>query len=228
MKRVLAIDTSAGTSVAIVELRDSGSAAAPARTECTTLAAWHSADTMKHAENVGTAIAECLAQAGLQSKQLDAVVVGRGPAPFTGLRVGIAAAILFAEGAHLPLYGVVSLDAIALAEVRGGRHANAVEQLLVTTDARRGEVYWAVYGSQASSGLPSRLRGPAVAKLTVVLEQLDAAGTAYRRAEAPVEAANLAKVFFAEHLAGQASHDVTALYLREPDAVPSPGKKVSG
>lgn len=223
MKRVLAIDTSAGTSVAIVQLPDGAT-----DSSCVTLAAWHSADTMKHAENVGAAIADCLAQSGLKPKQLEAVVVGRGPAPFTGLRVGVAAAILFAEGAHLPLFGVVSLDAIALAEARAGRHASGVEQLLVATDARRGEVYWAVYGSRDSSGLPGRLRGPSVAKLTAVIEQLDAAGTAYRRAEAHVEAAKLAEVFFAQHLAGQASHDVTALYLREPDAVPSPGKKVSG
>ncbi|MEY4450566.1 MAG: hypothetical protein RLZZ304_941 [Actinomycetota bacterium] len=224
MKRVLAIDTSAGTSVAIVELRDGASGASDA----VTLATWHSADTMKHAENVGIAISDCLAQAELKPKQLDAVVVGRGPAPFTGLRVGIAASILFAEGAHVPLFGVVSLDAIALAEAQAGRHANGVEQLLVATDARRGEVYWAVFGGQDAAGLPVRLRGPGVAKLTSVLEQLDAAGTAYRRADAHVDAANLAQVFFAQHLAGQSSHDVSALYLREPDAVPSPGKKVSG
>ncbi|MEN9607036.1 MAG: hypothetical protein RL605_864, partial [Actinomycetota bacterium] len=120
MKRVLAIDTSAGTSVAVVELGDGGTK---------TLGAWQSVDTMKHAENVGTAIAASLDQAGLKARQLDAVVVGRGPAPFTGLRVGIAAAIMFAEGARLPLFGVVSLDAIALAETMHGRHVGEVEQL---------------------------------------------------------------------------------------------------
>lgn len=218
MKRVLAIDTSAGTSVAVLEVTETPKL----------LGSWHSDDTMKHAENVGVAIAETLHQAGVSARELDAVVVGRGPAPFTGLRVGIAAAVMFAQGIHKPLYGVVSLDAIALAEVASGGFTGGVEQLLVTTDARRGEVYWATYGQPDTQGLPARISGPAVAKLAEVHEGLAGAGAAYRGTEKTVTAEGIARVFLAQYLEGTASTDVSALYLREPDAVPSPGKKVSG
>ncbi|OXE34949.1 MAG: tRNA (adenosine(37)-N6)-threonylcarbamoyltransferase complex dimerization subunit type 1 TsaB, partial [Phenylobacterium zucineum] len=85
MSIILAIDTSAGTSVAIVE---NGAVRAEVNVD----------DTMRHAERIGEAIAQVLATTDLRPQQISEVVVGRGPAPFTGLRVGIAAAILFAEG----------------------------------------------------------------------------------------------------------------------------------
>lgn len=217
MKRILAIDTSAGTSVAVVDAATG-----------TVLASREFENPMKHAENIGIAIAECQAEASVTARQLEAIVVGRGPAPFTGLRVGIAAAILFAEGAGRPLFGVVSLDAIALREASDGRHEGGAEQLLVTSDARRGEVYWATYGGLDVNGVPRRLRGPSVAKLDHVLEQLADAGTAYRRCDTTVRAADIAKLFLAQQLSGDTSQDVSALYLREPDAVPTPAKKVSG
>jgi tRNA threonylcarbamoyl adenosine modification protein YeaZ len=67
---------------------------------------------------------------------LTAVVVGCGPGPFTGLRVGMATAAAYGHALGLPVYGVCSLDAI------GGQTAGEV---LVVTDARRREVYWARY-----------------------------------------------------------------------------------
>ena len=127
---VLALDTSAGTCVAILH---NGQVAAEVVI----------ANNMKHAETVGIAIQQVLVEAGIKPAQITAVVIGRGPAPYTGLRVGIAAAAMFAEAIAVPAFGVVSLDAIALAALR----ANPLEDnrpLLVTADARRSEVYWAL------------------------------------------------------------------------------------
>ena len=131
MSLILAIDTSAGTSVALVENGN-------------VLAEHNVHDTMKHAELIGEAIQSVLTKASVRPDQIMAVVAGRGPAPFTGLRVGIAAATLFAAGCGAKLFGAVSLDAIALAALPGLK-VSSTEPLLVTTDARRKEVYWARY-----------------------------------------------------------------------------------
>jgi tRNA threonylcarbamoyl adenosine modification protein YeaZ len=67
---------------------------------------------------------------------IDAVVVGCGPGPFTGLRVGMATAAAYGHALNVPVFGVCSLDAIG-GQTRG--------EVLVITDARRREVYWARY-----------------------------------------------------------------------------------
>jgi tRNA threonylcarbamoyl adenosine modification protein YeaZ len=77
-----------------------------------------------------------IADAGLTMADLDGVVVGCGPGPFTGLRVGMATAAAYGHALGVPVYGVCTLDAIGV-ETRG--------QVLVVTDARRREVYWARY-----------------------------------------------------------------------------------
>ena len=70
------------------------------------------------------------------SADIDQVVVGMGPGPFTGLRVGISFAQAFAWARNIPLIGICSLDAIA--------HGIEINEFIVTTDARR-KVYWAIY-----------------------------------------------------------------------------------
>lgn len=198
---ILAIDTSAGTSVAITH---GGKL----------LAEYNSEDNMKHAERIGSGIAGVLKDAGLRPQQIKTVVVGRGPAPFTGLRVGIAAAIAFAEGVGAPLFGVCSLDAIALA----AEHTDASSPLLVTSDARRSEVYWATYEGQSKNRRPLRTRGPAVIKPAALEELLAAEGIRPIRATGSISAAALARVFELQQLDGVAERDVSALYLRAPDA----------
>ena len=100
--------------------------------------------------------------------------------------------------------------------------------MLVTSDARRSEVYWATYSGQNSHGMPLRTAGPAVQKPADLEAELAAAGRAVATASQPITAANVAKVFFAQQASGEESHDITALYLRAPDAVPTAAKKVSG
>jgi len=78
-----------------------------------------------------------LVQEGIKGFKVDGVVVGMGPGPFTGLRVGIAFAQSFALARGISCRGVCSLDAIA-AQVNDS-------DFIITVDARRKEVYWARY-----------------------------------------------------------------------------------
>jgi tRNA threonylcarbamoyl adenosine modification protein YeaZ len=200
-------------------------------------------ENMKHAERIGASIAEVLKGAGVEPKRISAVVVGRGPAPFTGLRIGIAAGMMFAEGSGAKLFGVVSLDAVAKAALDGSTQSSggsaqtttvsADRPLLVTADARRSEVYWALYSGLNEHGVPVRIDGPGVIKPAALEELLAARGIDPIRTQLPVAASQLTALFEAQLADGSASHDVTALYLREADAtVPrdlrEAGKKVSG
>ncbi len=104
-------------------------------------------DPRAHAERLTPNVVAALTDVGLVMTDLDAVVVGCGPGPFTGLRVGMATAAAYGHALDIPVHGVCSLDAIGV-QTTGGA--------LVVTDARRREVYWACYRDGA------RIQGPAV------------------------------------------------------------------
>jgi tRNA threonylcarbamoyl adenosine modification protein YeaZ len=185
-------------------------------------------DNMKHAETIGSAIAEVLVDAGEKGSDVNQVVVGRGPAPFTGLRVGIAAATMFAEGSGAQLAGVVSLDAIALTALKSQQASDSLP-LLVTTDARRSEVYWALYSGLSEGGSPIRIEGPQVLKPAALEELLAARDIKPLTTDARITGSALGELAEALRKDGQLESDVTALYLRAPDAVEGQfGKKVSG
>ena len=197
---LLAIDTSAGTAVAIVD-RDGG-----------ILAEHSSDDTRKHAEVIDGLIAACFADAGVSVADLSGVAVGMGPGPFTGLRVGIAAARAFAFGAGKPVVPVVSHDAVAF---------GITGPTLVVTDARRREVYWSAYSGSDAEGLPIRIEGPSLCKpddLPVFegFERVDAATIPGGALGLLAESLYLHKRPFAGD---------EALYLRSPDVTPSAGPK---
>ena len=88
------------------------------------------------AERLTPNVLAALSDAGLGMADLGAVVTGCGPGPFTGLRVGMATAAAFGHALGLPVFGVCSLDAIGI---------DTTGEVLVVTDARRREVYWARY-----------------------------------------------------------------------------------
>lgn len=139
-RTVLTIDTATpAVSAGVVRLSDGE---APA-----TLAERVTIDARAHAEQLTPNIVAALGDAGITAGDLDAVVVGCGPGPFTGLRVGMASAAAFAHAIGVPVHGVCSLDAIG-GDTRG--------DVLVVTDARRREVYWARYHDGA------RVAGPSV------------------------------------------------------------------
>jgi tRNA threonylcarbamoyl adenosine modification protein YeaZ len=200
---ILAIDTSAGTSVALV------SAGA-------VLAVTSTPDTMRHAEVVGTMIAQCLAEAGLSATAVSHVVAGMGPGPFTGLRVGIAAAEVFALGVGASVLPMVSHDGIAARALAA--HAGCA--VLVVTDARRKEVYWSEYSNLNPHGCPTRVAGPALAKP----DELPAT-QAVRIDAAEVPADALGLIADAMLAAGEPFEPMAALYLRSPDVTLSTGPK---
>lgn len=119
---ILAIDTSEGSSVALT--------GDPVRRA-------QSSDPRAHADQLAVLLTEVLAGGGIP----EAVVVGTGPAPFTGLRAGIVTGSAFAFARGLPLWGVPSLDAIA----RTALDSSPGGLVTVVTDARRREVYAATY-----------------------------------------------------------------------------------
>ena len=220
MGHLLAIDTSSGTSVAVLK---NGIA----------LAEIEIADTRSHTESIGDAIKDALAKAGVAPNRINAVAVGRGPAPFTGLRVGIAAAIMFAEGVGAKLFGIVSLDAIAKQEFDSRSGAAESKPLLVTSDARRSEHYWALYSGLDRHGVPICIEGPAVNRPADIESSLAERGLEVATTAVTISARAIGQLFEAQAAAGALSHDVTALYLRNPDAVEPKnlrdfGKKVSG
>ena len=88
-----------------------------------------------------------LVQEAITDQSIDEVVVGMGPGPFTGLRIGIAFARSFALARNISVRGVCSLDAIA-AQVNE-------KDFIVTIDARRKEVYWARYRDGIRVGQPA-------------------------------------------------------------------------
>jgi tRNA threonylcarbamoyl adenosine modification protein YeaZ len=214
---VLAIDTSsAAITAAVVDVAPD----VAVRAEQITLNA------RGHGEYLAPAIAAALAAARLAPSDLRAIVAGTGPGPFTGLRVGLVTAAVMGDTLGIPTYGVCSLDAIAGARPRE-------VPLLVATDARRKEVYWARYADGV------RVDGPNVARpadVSITTGEMAGAGA---RLYADViglplvdpdhpSAAALVRCAVDRICAGAPSEPLTPLYLRRPDAVaPGAPKAVS-
>ena len=106
-----------------------------------TLAAADQVDGRRHGELLLPTIDQVLRAAGVGKEQLGALVVGTGPGPYTGLRVGLATAAALGHALGIPVHGVCTLDGIAHA----ARAAGLTGPFTVATDARRKEVYWARY-----------------------------------------------------------------------------------
>ena len=108
-------------------------------------------DARNHAEVLAVMVERALHSLG--QRRVTAVSCGVGPGAYTGLRVGVSSAQAYGLGWDVPVYGVCSLDAMALAasDAVAGPFACAI-------DARRKEIYWAQYDS---SGV--RMQGPFVA-----------------------------------------------------------------
>ncbi len=171
-----------------------------------------------HNENLVPAIQGLLADAGLTFADLGAVVVGVGPGPFTSLRIGMTTASAIAQARGIPVHGVTTHDAIA-ARVD-------VARVLVATDARRKEIYWATYEDGRRTAGPDVVKpGDLVLPHDVDVVSvpahidLDVAG---ERVDHTPRAAEL--VAAADLDAEPAP--LVPLYLRRPDAkVPEPKPK---
>jgi tRNA threonylcarbamoyl adenosine modification protein YeaZ len=147
---VLALDTSTpAVTAALAEVTDSGLKGVGER---------RVVDPRAHGELLAPEISALLADAGVTVRDLAAIVAGLGPGPFTGLRVGLVTAAAMGQALGIPTYGVCSLDALGRAAGPG--------RVLVATDARRREVYYATYDNGV------RVTGPDVAKPADVAENL--------------------------------------------------------
>jgi tRNA threonylcarbamoyladenosine biosynthesis protein TsaB len=221
---LLALDTSAAATVALLQ-------------DDTVLGRFSSGDTRSHAEVLAPAVQRILAETGVSGTGLDAVVAGVGPGPFTGLRAGLVTARTLALVWDVPLYGVMSLDALAFDAVG---HLPPGTHFLTGTDARRGEVYWASYRMPVEAGgLPELLDGPHVGPAADLPEDQPLIGRAaglypdavhgvQAFAASDPDAVALARVARLRLLGGLDLLDTAPLYLRESDArVPGPRKRAT-
>ncbi len=223
---ILGIDTSLGTAVAVVE--SDGVVRAEAS----------SGNPLGHAEVIGTLLQTALADAAhgaigqtaaAETVEITYVAAGMGPGPFTGLRVGIAAARAFALGRGLPVVAVPSHDAAALGVLLAAALADPfgeTPRFAVVTDARRREFAYSVYDGVDDDGIPVRVAGPALAPrddIDAVLAGL----AAERRDVATVSAAMVATLAARAVAAGRELAGPEPLYLRAPDVtLPAPRKAV--
>ena len=223
----LCLDTSDGVAVALLQ---GGS----------TVAAQRSSQRRRHVETLTPMIIDCLQRIEATPTQVAQVAVGTGPAPFTGLRVGLVTARTFAQARSIEVLGVSSLEAIAAGAIEAG------QEVLVATDARRREIYWGRYRG-TGTGVET-VAGPDVgAAADVAAEHSDlvAAGSVVGRAvelypeqlapqagDARIQAAAahavdpavLGRLALARSVAGE-DQSPRALYLRLPDVQAPQGRK---
>ncbi len=224
---VLALDTATpAVTAGVVELTDD--AVRPLSVRVT-----H--DPRKHGELLMPGVLDAAADAGIALRELAAVVVGIGPGPFTGLRVGMVTAAALGDALRIPVHGVGTLDAIAADVGTDPRSSRPNGNLLVVTDARRREVYWAAYDAAGRRVEGPHVQSPAalVARLTE-LDAVAAAGGSASVTGLPVlepaspSPAALVEVAASALRAGIVPGPLEPLYLRRPDAVePGPRKPVS-
>ena len=199
------------------------------------LGSFASPDTRSHAEVLAPAVRDLLAGAGLDGAAVDAVLVGTGPGPFTGLRAGIATARALAFAWEVPLHGLMSLEAVAQDAAAAARDAGH-DEFLVLTDARRKEVYWARFVLGADGPRPAGGPGVAAAEDLPGLPAYGRGAGLYAErlarvvpgfAEAQPTASSLGLAAVRRAARGEAlDPDTTPLYLRESDAkVPGPRKR---
>lgn len=186
------------------------------------LASSSTVDALRHGELLAPAIAAALETAGCRPRDLTKIAVGVGPGPFTGLRVGLVTARTMADVLGIEVAGVCSLDILAL-------QSPLDQPVAVATDARRKEIYWALYDGPSADGSRRRIEGPAVdrpADVAHVLSGLPITGrglTLYAELLGRGSAAEVIEYPSAEVLASGVATGILPivaadpLYLRRPD-----------
>lgn len=204
---LLALDTA--TPAVTVALHDGSSV----------VAASSQVDARRHGELLLPAVDRVLADAGRRLDAVTGIVVGVGPGPYTGLRVGLMTADTFGLALGVPVYGVCTLDGLAYESgVDGG-------PFVVATDARRKEVYWARYADPRTRLTEAAVDRPAdIADQVAGLPAVGAGAVLFpetfpdARAPEHVSAASLASLAAEKLAAGEELLAPRPLYLRRPDA----------
>ncbi|NJQ03262.1 tRNA (adenosine(37)-N6)-threonylcarbamoyltransferase complex dimerization subunit type 1 TsaB [Streptomyces zingiberis] len=203
------------------------------------LAEFSRVDARRHGELLMPAVDRVFREAGTELSAVTGIVVGQGPGPYTGLRVGLVTAAAFGAVTGAPVYGVCSLDGLAHAAGRAG----LAGPFTVATDARRKEVYWARYTDPRTRvGEPAVDRPADIAERVAGTPAVGAGALLYRDVfrEVPEgmpehQSAGALAALAAEKLAAGdeaflagAGEPVRPLYLRRPDAqVPAHYKVVT-
>lgn len=200
---LLAVDTAIGTSVAL----SAGGRVLEVASD----------DPRGHAEAIGRLLAEVFALSGVAPEAVSGVVAGVGPGPFTGLRVGIAAAHAFATSRRVPVLPLQGHEAVALDALEG-----ASSGVRVVQDARRRELFVTDYSGLDWAGIPQRLDGPAL------LPRAGYEAVPNELWPERIPAASLVRLAGRRLAAGRDFEPDRAVYLRAPD-VKQPGapKRVS-
>jgi tRNA threonylcarbamoyl adenosine modification protein YeaZ len=180
----------------------------------------------RHGEMLAPMAVEALRRAAVAPSDLDAIAVGTGPGPFTGLRVGLVHARVMGLALDVPVHGVCSLDVLAQ-QVRDAHPDDLPNGFLVATDARRREVYWAGYDAAGC-----RIDGPQVGAAAAIpgvggLPAFGAGALLYgsvMQFAGPPEypdPAVLGRMVAARILRGEEPAPPDPMYLRRPDATPN-------
>jgi tRNA threonylcarbamoyl adenosine modification protein YeaZ len=198
----------------------------------TVLAESTSVDARRHGELLMPAVDRVLREAGAGLDAVTGIVVGVGPGPYTGLRVGLVTAAAFGDALGIPVHGICTLDGLAYASGIDG-------PFVVATDARRKEVYWAHYaGPRTRIGDPAVDRPGDIAAQVAGLPAVGAGAALYPevfidiRPPADQSAGALAALAAAKLADGAPFENerglpALPLYLRRPDAqVPAAYKAV--
>lgn len=219
---LLCLDTSHGASVALVD-------------NFTLLGEATHDNPREHTEALAPLITEVLQSAGAAMVDLTGVVAGTGPAPFTGLRVGLVTARTIALARGISVYGVSALAGVA----RGVFDVEATDSVTVVTDARRKEVYWARYERNGKHDV-TEITPPTVSRPGDVARELDGDVIRGRGVElypeffdgdgAELSAGALGRIAQARIEAARARGEQPDLptepqYLRRPDIHQSTGRK---
>ncbi|MFE4367286.1 tRNA (adenosine(37)-N6)-threonylcarbamoyltransferase complex dimerization subunit type 1 TsaB [Streptomyces sp. NPDC056835] len=203
---LLAVDTA--TPAVTVALHDGSSV----------LAEESQVDARRHGELLLPAVDRVLAGAGLKLDAVTDVIVGVGPGPYTGLRVGLVTALTFGSALGVPVRGLCTLDGLAYA-------SGAEGPFVVATDARRKEVYWARYADARTRLTEPAVDRPAdIAEAVAGLPAVGAGALLYpdtfpdARGPEHQSAAALASLAAERLASGGEFLPALPLYLRRPDA----------
>lgn len=188
-----------------------------------TLASDAQVDARRHGELLLPAVDRVLKDAGVSLSDLTGLVVGTGPGPYTGLRVGLATADVLGFALGVPVHGLCTLDGLAYATGLGEEPVEG--PFVVATDARRKEVYWRRYAdARTPVGEPAVDRPADIAAEVAGLPAAGAGALLYpdtfpdARAPEYASAAALAALAAERIAAGGELPAPRPLYLRRPDA----------
>lgn len=201
---LLAIDTALGTSVAL----------------CAGGRIFESVsdDSRGHAEAIGELLSRVFEMSGARSADVQGVVAGVGPGPFTGLRVGIAAAHAFAAGRGLPVLPLQGHEAVALAALADG----AAPAVRVVQDAKRRELFVTEFSGLDWAEIPVRSADP---RLVARVDHPALPRVPHEVWPERIPVARLVQLASRRLAAGRSFEPDRALYLRAPDVLPAAAPK---